>query len=80
MDVIVAATLRPVDPFAHTDPSLVRGGTSVISVAVIQDNRLACEGISALLSQLPDVYVVIGACSADIAMLREANAAMFTMM
>ena len=46
---------------------------SVISVALIQDKRLACDGISALLNQLPDVQVVIGASSVDTAVLGEAN-------
>jgi len=62
----VTAALCSVEPFAHTDRALV-------SVALIQDNRLACEGISALLKQLPDVNVVIGASRADIVMLRETN-------
>jgi DNA-binding NarL/FixJ family response regulator len=62
----VDTTLRPVDPSAHTDRAL-------ISVAVIEDNRVAREGISALLNQLPDLHVVIGASSADTATLGEAN-------
>jgi DNA-binding NarL/FixJ family response regulator len=37
----------------------------VISVALIEDNRLVREGISALLNQLPDVRVVAGGSSAN---------------
>jgi len=45
----------------------------VISVALIEDNRLVREGITALLSQLPDLKVVAGASSADTAVFREAK-------
>jgi DNA-binding NarL/FixJ family response regulator len=45
----------------------------VISIALIEDNRLVREGITALLSQLPDLKVVAGASSADTAVFREAN-------
>lgn len=62
----MAATLRPVVSSAQTDRALV-------SVALIEDNRLAREGISALLNQLPDIQVVIGTSSADTAVLREPN-------
>ncbi len=44
---------------------------SVISVALIEDNRLVREGITALLSQLPDFDVVAAGSSADTALLRE---------
>lgn len=43
----------------------------VISVALIEDNRLVREGISALLSQLPDFTVVAGASSGDTELLRK---------
>ena len=43
----------------------------VISVALIEDNRLVREGIAALLNQLPDLRVVAGESSADMALLRE---------
>jgi DNA-binding NarL/FixJ family response regulator len=43
----------------------------VISVALIEDNRLVREGIAALLSQLPDLKVVAGAPGADIALLQK---------
>jgi len=46
---------------------------AVISVALIEDNRLVREGITALLSQLPDLKVVAGASSADTAVFREAK-------
>jgi len=45
----------------------------VISVALIEDNRLVREGITALLSQLPDLKVVAGASTADTAVFREAK-------
>ena len=45
----------------------------VISVALIEDNRLVREGISALLNQLPDLKVVAGGSSGDTAMLRLVN-------
>lgn len=37
----------------------------MISVALIEDNRLVREGIAALLSQLPDVRVVVAGAGAD---------------
>jgi DNA-binding NarL/FixJ family response regulator len=43
----------------------------VISVALIEDNRLVREGIAALLNQLPDIKVVAGASGADIALLQK---------
>lgn len=45
----------------------------VISVALIEDNRLVREGISALLNQLPDLRVVAGGSSGDTGMLRQVN-------
>ena len=45
----------------------------MISVAVIEDNRLVREGIAALLNQLPDLRVVAGGSSADTALLRQVN-------
>jgi two-component system NarL family response regulator len=64
----VTATFRPVDPFARTDRA-----TLAISVAVIHGNRLAREGISDRLNQLPGIHVVMGARSADAAILRATN-------
>jgi DNA-binding NarL/FixJ family response regulator len=48
-------------------------GSTVISVALIEDNRLVREGITALLSQLPDLKVVAGTSRADTAMFRESK-------
>jgi DNA-binding NarL/FixJ family response regulator len=45
----------------------------MISIALIEDNRLVREGITALLSQLPDFKVVAGGSSADTAVFREAK-------
>lgn len=45
----------------------------MISVALIEDNRLVREGITALLSQLPDIHVVAGESSVDTSLLREVN-------
>ena len=45
----------------------------MISIALIEDNRLVREGITALLSQLPDLKVVAGTSSADTAMFRESK-------
>jgi DNA-binding NarL/FixJ family response regulator len=50
---------------------LVLRGSLVISVALIEDNRLVREGITALLSQLPDLKVVAGASGADTSALRD---------
>ncbi len=43
--------------------------SKMISVAVIEDNRLVREGITALLNQLPDLRVVAGSDSADTTVL-----------
>ena len=45
----------------------------VISVALIEDNRLVREGISALLNQLPDVRVVAGGSSPSEALPKDVN-------
>ena len=45
----------------------------VISVALIEDNRLVREGIAALLNQLPDLKVVAGESGDDTSVLRKAN-------
>jgi DNA-binding NarL/FixJ family response regulator len=44
-----------------------------ISVALIEDNRLVRQGISALLSEIPDVEVVAEGATADTSLLRDAN-------
>ena len=43
---------------------------SMITVAIIEDNRLVREGICALLNQLPDIEVAAAAASGDAAELR----------
>jgi len=48
-------------------------GRAVISIALIEDNRLVREGITALLSQLPDLKVVAGTSAADTSVLRESK-------
>jgi len=45
----------------------------MISIAVIEDNRLVREGLSLLLNQLPDLRVVVGGATADMALLKQAN-------
>jgi DNA-binding NarL/FixJ family response regulator len=45
----------------------------MISVALIEDNRLVREGISALLSQQPDLDVVARGASGEMAILRKVN-------
>jgi DNA-binding NarL/FixJ family response regulator len=49
----------------------------MISVAVIEDNRLVREGISALLNQLPDLKVVAERSGGDTSLLRDANPQVF---
>ena len=46
---------------------------SVISVAVIEDNRLVREGITVLLDQLPDLKVVAATSGGDTSILRDLN-------
>jgi DNA-binding NarL/FixJ family response regulator len=50
-----------------------RGEKSVISVALIDDNRLVRDGISMLLNQVTDLTVVAGGSSADMSRLRAVN-------
>jgi DNA-binding NarL/FixJ family response regulator len=50
--------------------ALARG---VISVALIEDNRLVRDGITALLNQLPDLRVVAWGASADTSRLKRVN-------
>jgi DNA-binding NarL/FixJ family response regulator len=47
------------------------GAAEAIAIAVIEDNRLVREGISALLNQVSDLRVVAGASSGDLALLSE---------
>lgn len=46
---------------------------NVISVALIEDNRLVREGIAALLNQLPDLRVVAARSAVDMSLLRQVN-------
>ena len=45
----------------------------MITVAIIEDNRLVREGMRDMLNDLPDVQVVLAATSFETAMLKEAN-------
>lgn len=45
----------------------------MISIALIEDNRLVREGISALLNQTPDLSVVAAGPSGDASLLRDVN-------
>ncbi len=45
----------------------------VITVAIIEDNRLVREGMTHMLSEVPDVKVVLAATSLETSMLRETN-------
>ena len=57
-----------------TETSRIGTGPSrVISVALIEDNRLVREGISALLNQLPDLRVVAESSGGDTALLKQVN-------
>jgi DNA-binding NarL/FixJ family response regulator len=45
----------------------------VITVAIIEDNRLVREGMTDMLNELPDVKVVLAATSLEASMLKEIN-------
>ena len=45
----------------------------MITVAIIEDNRLVREGLTHMLSELPDITVVLAATSLDSAKLKAAN-------
>jgi DNA-binding NarL/FixJ family response regulator len=45
----------------------------MITVAIIEDNRLVREGMTDMLNELPDVEVVLAATSLDASMLKEKN-------
>ncbi len=45
----------------------------MITVAIIEDNRLVREGMADMLNELPDVKVVLAASSLEAAMLRDTN-------
>ncbi len=46
----------------------------MITVAIIEDNRLVCECMRDMLNKVPDVKVVLAATSLETAMLKEARA------
>src|ERR1700736_5681909 len=48
-------------------------GLGMITVAIIEDNRLVREGITDMLNELPDVRVVLAATSLETDLLKEAN-------
>jgi chemotaxis response regulator CheB len=45
----------------------------MITVAIIEDNRLVREGMTEMLNDLPDVEVVLAGTSLDTALLKNAN-------
>ena len=59
------------------EPASGKAAAEVISVALIEDNRLVREGISALLNQLPDLKVVAGESGDDTSRLKDLNPAVF---
>ncbi len=62
----------PSESEAAPDTTTIRSGAAeVIAIAVIEDNRLVREGITALLNQVPDLSVVAGASSGNLALLKE---------
>jgi len=57
---------------AAPDTATIHSGVDeVIAIAVIEDNRLVREGITALLNQVPDLRVVAGASSGNLDLLKE---------
>lgn len=65
----------PSESEAAPDTATIRGGAAeVIPVAVIEDNRLVREGITALLNQVPDLRVVAGASTGDLSLLSKVRA------
>ncbi len=55
------------------DPAPGSAAGGVISIALIEDNRLVREGISALLNQVPDLRVVAGESSSEASLLKTVN-------
>jgi DNA-binding NarL/FixJ family response regulator len=49
-------------------------GAALITVAIVEDNRLVREGMTHMLNELPDVRVVLAATSLEADLLRETNA------
>jgi DNA-binding NarL/FixJ family response regulator len=57
---------------AAPETATIRSGAAeTIAIAVIEDNRLVREGITALLNQVSDLRVVAGASSGNLALLSE---------
>lgn len=52
-----------------------RGPTDVITIAVIEENRLVREGLTVLVEQQPDLKVVFGGANVDILQLKQADPA-----
>jgi DNA-binding NarL/FixJ family response regulator len=48
-------------------------GSGMITVAIIEDNRLVREGMTDMLNELPDVRVVLAATSFEAELLKETN-------
>lgn len=79
----ISVRTRPAAPSARASAAgeTVAGGTfagetiagGTIAVALIEDNRLVREGITALLNQLPDISVVSGQASDDVSVLKQAS-------
>jgi DNA-binding NarL/FixJ family response regulator len=58
-------------PTSRTEPARAIVAERTISVALIEDNRLVREGISALLNQQPDLKVVVTGASGDPLLLKD---------
>jgi DNA-binding NarL/FixJ family response regulator len=56
---------------ASSASALSHDAARVIAIAVIEDNRLVREGITALLNEVPDLRVVAGTSSGDLSLLSE---------
>ena len=67
---IIPGTARVVHRGAAAQPI----GAAVITVAIIEDNRLVREGMTDMLNELPDVRVVLAATSLETDQLKETNA------
>ena len=57
------------DTVANDPSETTEGSPAVIAIAVIEDNRLLRDGITALLNQVPDLRVIAGSSSADLGLL-----------
>src|ERR1700675_3576205 len=61
-------------PFAGGRRRGLSGELGVITVAIIEDNRLVREGMTDMLNELPDLKVVLAATSLEAAVLKKTNA------